>query len=260
MRKEDKKFMNSFNENKFTGKAAVYSKYRPTYPSDFIDYLYTQTGFTKESVIADIGAGTGIFSELLAGRKSNVICVEPNEDMLNAAKQNLKDFPKCEFVNKSAENTGISDNSVDFVTVAQAFHWFDAENFKTECKRILKENGAVILVWNIRIESDELTLRTAEINKKYCRDFTGFSGGINNDLSKIEKFFNNNYEIQEFQNDLIFDEDGFIGRNLSSSYAPKESDANYKIYIEEMRKIFNEYGKDGKVTVLNVTRCYIGKL
>jgi 16S rRNA A1518/A1519 N6-dimethyltransferase RsmA/KsgA/DIM1 with predicted DNA glycosylase/AP lyase activity len=94
------------NEEKFTGKADIYAKYRPTYPDSLMDYLYSQVGFQKSSVIADIGSGTGKFSQLLLQRGSLVYGVEPNEDMRRTAEKELSQYPDFISVDAPAESTG----------------------------------------------------------------------------------------------------------------------------------------------------------
>ena len=249
------------NEEKFSGKADIYKKNRPTYPGELIDYLYSDIGFSHESVVADIGAGTGIFSKLLARRNSTVICVEPNSDMLSAAKEELSAYSNCDFIHASAECTSLAANSVDFITVAQAFHWFDRSRFKVECRRIVKNAGKVVLVWNSRDSADELTIESWNINKRYCPDFKGFSGGMDENPESYADFFENGicgYKI--FRNDLVYDEEGFIGRSLSSSYAPKENQPFYHEYINEMRLLFHKYCSDGSIVMRNLTRSYIGNV
>lgn len=153
------------------------------------------------------------------------------------AESKLKNSPKFISINGSAENTNIEDNSIDYITVAQAFHWFDRERFKKECQRILKPEGKVILIWNTRDNNNELVIENYEVNSKYCLNFKGFSDGIysktNND--DFSDFFYGKYETKVFLNNLIFDLDGFIGRNLSSSYAPKSNDAQYNNYVNELK-------------------------
>lgn len=73
------------NKERFTNRVDKYVKYRPSYPKEAIDYLYTVVGFQQQSEVADIGAGTGIFSRLLLERGSRVTAVEPNQAMREAA-------------------------------------------------------------------------------------------------------------------------------------------------------------------------------
>ena len=132
------------NEERFTGKADVYKKFRPSYPKELIDYLYSQVGFSQDSVIADIGSGTGIFSRLLLECGSQVYCVEPNDDMRQTAEKDLAGFRNFISVNAAAENTGLQEKSVHFVTAAQAFHWFDRQAYKLECQRILYSLNGIL--------------------------------------------------------------------------------------------------------------------
>nr|WP_302597908.1 class I SAM-dependent methyltransferase [uncultured Cellulosilyticum sp.] len=248
------------NEKRFDGLGKIYAKFRPSYPDDFIDYLYSNAGLTKDSVVADVGAGTGILTEQLLLKGSKVFAVEPNENMRNMAEENLHRFKGFISVSATAENTKLLDNSIDFITVAQAFHWFDKQAFKKECQRILKPNGKVILVWNSRDEKSQLIQLNEAINKKYCTDFKGFSGGISSVIENnaFDDFFTGEFEVCVFDNPLYFDEKGFIGRNLSSSYAPKEHDDMYDAYVSELKAVFEVYNKNGILMMPNFTRSYIG--
>lgn len=250
------------NEEKFSGKAAIYSRFRPGYPREFINYLYLEAGFKVSSVIADIGSGTGIFSKHLLLRDSTVIGIEPNDDMRRSAEKDLGRFQNYRLVKASAEHTGLPESSVDFITVAQAFHWFDRGNFRDECRRILKDGGKVVLVWNIRDDSSDLVLENDRINTKYCRDYLGFSGGYGGESPEAySDFFKDGIcEYKTFRNDLYFDKEGYIGRNLSSSYAPKEGTGEYQAYIGELEELFSRYCMDGKLQFPNITKSYAGEV
>lgn len=250
------------NEDKFNGMGKIYSKYRPSYPFGFIDYLFTDVGISQSSTIADIGCGTGILTRQLLEKGCKVYGIEPNADMRVIAENNLKDFIGFTYVDGSAENTTIDDNSVDYITVAQAFHWFDMEKFKKECQRILKPGGKVILVWNNRDNKSELVMENYKVNHKYCKNFKGFSGGMYDKINDddFSDFFNSKYETKVFLNNLIFDMDGFIGRNLSSSYALKINDPQYDNYVNELKKIYKKYSNHGQLIMPNLTRSYVGNV
>jgi SAM-dependent methyltransferase len=248
------------NENKFTGRADIYAKYRPTYPDSYIEYLYSKAGFQKSSIIADVGSGTGIFSKLLLMKGSFVYGVEPNEDMRKVAAQELAGYKNFVSVPQSAESTGLNDRSVDFVTVAQAFHWFDRQKFKAECKRILKENGLVSLAWNCRDMTSEFVIKCDELNRTYCPSYKGFSGGMKSESpEEYAEFFEDGIcDYQVFQNDLMFDLNGFIGRSLSASYAPQAGAENYESYVSGLILLFDRYSNSGCLRMPNLTRAYTG--
>ncbi len=246
---------------KFTGKADVYVQYRPGYPKEYISYLISHNNLTSEKTVADIGSGTGILTRQLLEKKLKVIAVEPNDDMRTAAEQALKNYPDFISMNGTAENTGIKDNSVDLITVAQAFHWFDKIKFKLECMRILKPDSTVALVWNSRDLSSELMAENAAICRKLCPSFKGFSGGMKETSEIYRQFFRDGkYESDTFQNDLEYDLDSFVGRNLSASYAPKNADPNYKEFVEAIAELFKKYSKDNRIILPNTTRSYMGKV
>lgn len=248
------------NENKFDGMGNIYAKFRPNYPKAFIDFLFTDLDLPKSCVFADIGAGTGILTRQLLEKGATVYAVEPNDDMRKVAEDNLKAFPKFIPVKGTAENTTLPGGSMDIITAAQAFHWFDREKFKEECKRILKPQGKILLVWNSRDSESELVTENALINREYCPGFKGFSGGMNTAASGegLSDFFRGEYTVKTFKNPLAYSKEAFIGRNLSSSYALKEDDENYVPYVRALEALFEKYSKDGVLTTPNYTRCYLG--
>ncbi|MCM1053896.1 MAG: class I SAM-dependent methyltransferase [Bacteroides sp.] len=240
------------NEERFTGKADLYEKYRPSYPRKLIDWLYDNT---RAEFVADVGAGTGKFTQCLAAKPWKITAVEPNDDMrskFNVAGVNA--------VKGTAENTGLDDNSVDLVTVAQAFHWFDKALFKSECQRILKRGGGLAIVCNERKESGYWEDRN-KIFTKYCGACN--ASAVGGSKESFEEVFDGGYfsEYVKFktENNCGLDLDGFIGRELSSSYALKEDAPNYSDFKEALEQLFNKYQKDGLIAVKGNSVCYLGK-
>ena len=137
----------------FSGKEKKYDKNRPHYPETLMTFLYAEVGFRADSAIADIGIGTGIFSKQLSDRGSTVFCVEPNPDMRSIAEEKLSSYANVTFTDGDCKDTKLAAHSVDFITAAQAFHWFDVEAFRRESLRILKPKGRMVLVWNRRDET-----------------------------------------------------------------------------------------------------------
>ncbi|WP_214328697.1 class I SAM-dependent methyltransferase [Bacillus paranthracis] len=245
----------------FTDKADIYAKYRPSYPNEYIEYLLSANELNENQIVADIGSGTGIFSRQLLESGLHVIGVEPNDDMRKMAEQSLNQYPRFQSIKATAENTTLKENSVDLVTVAQAFHWFDKEAFKIECQRILKQKAHVALVWNSRDVTSPLIQENVEICQKTCPTFKGFSGGIDETPEMFNSFFKDGkYEFKEYQNDLLLDYDGFLGRNLSASYAPKKNDKEYKNFVLLLSELFDKYSKNGKIILPNLTRSYLGNV
>jgi len=248
------------NTTKFTGMAGLYAKARPDYASACIDWLYGKAGMKPGCVVADIGSGTGIFAKALLEKGSTVYAVEPNADMRREAERFLSGYPNFHSVGGTAENTTLKSNSVDFITAAQAFHWFDAVGFKTECRRIIKSGGKAVLIWNARVASSEQVKENAVICKKHCPAFKGFSGRLDQIQADIGRFFDIGFEVKRFTNDLLFDKTKFVERNLSASYSPKKTDSGYAAYITELEELFDRYADAGILTMPNETVAYLGEI
>ncbi|WP_419644056.1 class I SAM-dependent methyltransferase [Victivallis vadensis] len=250
------------NTEKFTGLGEVYRRYRPGYPAALFDCLKTFFGVGPDTVAAEIGSGTGIFARLLLEQGiRRLYAVEPNADMRKQAERELGGMPGFVSVVGAAERTTLAAGSVDAVFAVQAFHWFDPVQFREECRRILRSGGPVILIWNSRIETDPLMAECREICRKHCPDFTGFSGhSSRSGKEAVSEFFAGKFESREFPNPLWMDRETFLGRNLSSSYAPRPDAPQYRPFVEELGALFDRYAENGQLRWNNATRCYSGRL
>ena len=132
--------------------------------------------------------------------------------------------------------------------------------FKRECKRILKLEGRVALVWNVREMELPLNQECFQIYKQYCQNFVGFNGGIKRDDERIKEFFDMHYKRMEFPNPLFFDQKSFIKRCISGSYSLKKTDQNYFEYIAALENVFDKYSNNGQLVMENKTVVYIGRL
>jgi len=138
------------NTTKFDGKAEFYAKSRASYAPALFEYIEGMLEDEDFSIFADIGSGTGIFTEQLLMCGHYVYAVEPNKDMREIAEERLDEYDGFCSVDGTDVNTNLKNDSVDHITVAQAFHWFDMDAFKKECRRILRKDGKVIIVYNTR--------------------------------------------------------------------------------------------------------------
>ncbi|MCD7873213.1 MAG: class I SAM-dependent methyltransferase [Clostridiales bacterium] len=113
------------NENNFSGLGKIYSEFRPNYPIQLIDYIFSETKMNKNSIVADIGSGTGKFSLQIINHVKTLYGIEPNNDMRKEAEKELNKFKNFLSVIAAAEDTGLEDESVNFCTAAHSFLWVD---------------------------------------------------------------------------------------------------------------------------------------
>lgn len=246
------------NTTKFDGKGEVYAKARPRYAVELLYYIKNTLQIPERSVFADIGSGTGIFSEQLLNNGYRVYAIEPNADMRKKAEEKLSVYRDFISVDGADSNTTLPDQSVDCITTAQAFHWFDAEAFKKECRRIVKPYGKVFIVYNTRDESAECNRALADLHRKYCPDFQGFSKGMNDE--KCRAFFDKKCDLFRADNSQAYDRQGCINRILSSSYSLRESDDGFAEYIAEINHLFDVFSDDGTLIVPMHTVACIGTI
>jgi len=254
--------------NEFTGKATVYDKARPGYAPAALDFVLKSItppdfcaakarksrcgdipphGGGQGLVIADIGAGTGKFSSMLAARGCDVITVEPNADM----RSKLPALENLHVVDGTAENTGLPDQCVDAVTCAQAFHWFDGEKFKLECQRILKPGGRVFVVYN-NPPKNTPTLHN-ELNW-HPHKYDPARWERNNET--MLAFFGGQMRREAFDNPVYFDREHHEAYMLSHSDSPRPGDEIYDRFVESIHEIFDRCNADGKMLLPQETVVY----
>ncbi|GAB6927856.1 class I SAM-dependent methyltransferase [Paenibacillus sp. JCM 10914] len=225
-----------------------------------MDYLYDTVGFKAADPIADIGAGTGIFSKLLLQRGSRVIAVEPNQAMREAAEQEHGGNPRFQIVPGSAEVTGLPDQSVDGIVCAQAFHWFDREAAKEEFRRIGRPGGKVALVWNSRLTHGTPFLE--EYEQLLLTFGTDYQEVDQKNITQeaLSAFFEGEMQEAKFFNRQTFDYDGLKGRLHSSSYAPEPGHPNYEPMMDMLKHIFERNAERGHVFFDYETLIYWGRV
>lgn len=245
---------------RFSNRVENYVKYRPGYPPEVLEIFRDEMNLTEDSVIADIGSGTGISAKVFLENGNSVYGVEPNAAMRAASENFLQDFPKFKSVDGTAENTALEDDSVDFVTAAQAFHWFDPAKTRAEFSRILRAKGYVVLIWNERLLDANDFLRDYEkLLIKYGSDYEKVRHD-NIDPNKLKEFFQNDFSRKTFRNVQTLDFDGLKGRLMSSSYMPTETDERFEPMVIELRALFDKYAENGRIELLYDTNIFYSRL
>jgi SAM-dependent methyltransferase len=232
----------------FTGKATVYAKARPGYAPAALDFV---CGVVENpgAVFADIGAGTGKFTALLAERGYTVYAVEPNADM----RAQMLGRDTIHVIDGTAEATGLPDRGVDAVTCAQAFHWFDPEKFKLECACILKPGGRVFVLYNRPASGAARGYPELQ--------WDGHGGDLRNQLEQriasLQDFFGPGMRKEHFPNPVSYDADGWLAYMLSHSHSPRPGEETYERFVESVRAIFERKNENGLMRMAMETVVYL---
>jgi SAM-dependent methyltransferase len=245
---------------RFSDRVEDYVRYRPGYPTEVVELLRVECGLKPAHTVADIASGTGAFTRLLLENGNQVFAVEPNEGMRAAGSRLLQSFPQLTSVAGTAEDTNLPSASVDFVTAAQAAHWFDRRRARAEFVRILNPGGWCVLIWNERrttatpflLDYEQLLLTYGTDYKEVRHERT---------TASIHEFFvPAPHQERVFDLRQQFDFEGTAGRLLSSSYAPLSGHSNHLPMMTELERIFRAHAQHGVVEFEYNTRVFYGKL
>jgi SAM-dependent methyltransferase len=237
---------------RFADRAQDYAAARPSYPDAALDALFAGLGDPADVAVADLGAGTGISSRLLAARGARVYAVEPNAAMAAAAEP----AERVEWVDGTAEATGLEESAIDLVTAFQAFHWFDPELTLHEITRILRPAGRAAIVYNERDESDPFTAGYGAIVRRYATDDTEQRRERARGAFAAYRGWHAFRELR-FGNGQELDLDGVLTRARSSSYLPKDGERGAAL-AGELRALVAAHARNGLVTMRLATLVAIG--
>ena len=246
---------------RFSDRVQDYARHRPSYPTELIDLLRDELGLRPGHVVADVGSGTGILTEMLLANGNRVVAVEPNRAMAQSAEERLGGHPRFRSVDGRAEATGLQDGEVDLVVAAQAFHWFDPARAGDEFRRILKPEGGVALVWNIRRVDGTPFLRDYEaFLRRWGTDYNDVSSRYRDEHALNVFFGPGRYRTRRFEYRQVFDLAGLRGRLLSSSYTPAAGDPRREPMLAALAELFGAHQRDGRVAFEYDTWVYYGRL
>jgi ubiquinone/menaquinone biosynthesis C-methylase UbiE len=249
-------------KQRFSSRVADYVRYRPGYPAALLDLLRDECGMRGEEscVIADIGSGTGLLTELFLRQGNRVYGVEPNQEMREAGEGYLSEYKKFVSVPGAAEATTLADGSVNFVIAGQAFHWFEPTAARREFVRVLAPGGWAVVASNDRRMDTPFARDYEAMLQRYGTDY-GRVREAYPQAATIKEFFGEvRFGERELSNSQMFDWEGLTGRLRSSSYAPTEGHAKYAPMMAELKRIFGAHQEDGRLRMEYQTIIYFGQL
>jgi SAM-dependent methyltransferase len=247
---------------RFSRRVENYVKWRPSYPVELLGALEAVCGMRPDWTIADIGSGTGKWTRLLLDYGATVIGVEPNGEMRQAGDTLLAGYANFSSQDGSAEATNLPEASVDLVTVAQAFHWFDINRAKDEFTRILKHPGWAALIWIDRSETSTPFLDAYEqLVRTFATEYRASRHEhVANDDVMGAFFAPHGFQRFVFPYVQEFDGEGLNGRLLSSSYLPLAGEPGHDDMMAMAGRMFAEHQRDGAVQMPYDTTMYVGRL
>jgi SAM-dependent methyltransferase len=247
---------------RFSDRVDAYVRYRPGYPAELLEFMQSERLMAPGTEVADIGAGTGIFSRLLVEAGARVYAVEPNAPMRAALEATITANEPMMTVGGTAEATGLKDASVDLITAAQAFHWFDPAGAKAEFRRIARPHATAALIWNERQVSTPFLRDYDQLITEFAMDYQRVDHRLLITPEKIAEFFapamvhTHTFTLRQH-----FDLAGLRGRLLSSSYIPQnDTQGRFQEMIDALSGLFSRYQQGGIVTLDYITRLYYGRV
>jgi SAM-dependent methyltransferase len=228
-------------QERFSDRAENYAKYRPSYPAEAIDCILAGLNRTNSVIAADIGAGTGISSRLLADRGIKVIAIEPNKAMRQVAAAH----PLVEWRDGSAEATSLPDDSIDLIACFQAFHWFNPEPTLPEFARILKHGGKIALVWNDRdLEGEDEFTHQHDLIITKASNNSPIHSRLDGKIYSSINFLFPLVDRHIFYYQQAFTQDSLIGLAMSASYIPQQGKESKQL-VKDLTDLHQKY-RDGQ--------------
>ena len=258
---EDKRYKN--NLNRFSGFSDCYDGNRPQAPKVIVEILKNYLGRSPE-IVVDIGCGTGLSTFVWADAAGKVIGIEPNEDMISKARENLKSSKKknIQFIKGLSNDIPLDKGTADIVTCSQSFHWMEPKSTILEAARILKKGGifaAYDCDWPPAINS---SLEKAYI--KLMKDSNELFKNIKDQAAFVKKWDKEKHleNIQasnafDYSKEIVFhnfekcDAERFIGLALSQGhiqtlikFSENEIKPMIEIFKNEVISVFNNRKSD----------------
>lgn len=231
---------------RFTGRAAIYARYRERYaPEIVLPLLREWCGLTPAWTIADVGAGTGMLSDVFLANSNRVLAVEPNREMREACQYLHLGEDRLAVRAGTAEATGLPAQAAEMVAVGRALHWFDLPRALEEFRRILRPGGWVTTIAFGRSEGGaeenlavEALLRT--MTEEHRSSHEGYSV-----YRELAGHFPAAFHQREIRQQKSFTWDQLRGLVLSLSHAPLPEDPRSPAFVQQLRTIFDRFACDG---------------
>jgi SAM-dependent methyltransferase len=227
----------------FAGVAGSYERGRPGYPEDAVRWL---AGDDPCDVV-DVGAGTGKLTRSLVGLGHRVTAIEPLPEMLELLPAAA---PGAAAILGSAEVIPLPDAYADVVTAAQSFHWFELEVAVPEIARVLRPNGRLAVVWNVRDDTEPWVARLSTLigSESVTLPDVGLPLEESGLFGPVER--------ASFGFSQPLDRHTLLDLVVSRSYCAKLPEAERKPILDSVAELFDQHATEGEIELPYVTECY----
>ena len=236
----------------FDRTAALYELGRPGFPDAAVDRLAELLDLRPGRRVCDLAAGTGKLTRQLVPRGAEVVAVEPMPGMREVLGRRV---PGVEVLDGTAESLPLADASVDAVTVAQAFHWFDPEPAMAEMDRVLRPGGRVAILWNVRDEDDPVEAAATRILQVH-RDDAPSHAGLDMDAVVADSgFVEVERVVHAWQHRVP--RQVFLARFLSVSFVAALDDDTKASVERALSELFDEHATGGRARHAYTFRAHV---
>ncbi len=246
---------------RFSDRAEIYDRFRPQYPLELYNYLYAQSEITEVSGVADVAAGTGIFTQGLLSWNCPLLVIEPNAAMRLLAEKRLAHHPHVQFSGRSAEELELPGNlKIQLFTVAQAFHWFEPTKTKRSFLNVAAPSAKVALIWNTRSRRHAFEAAYENFIVSFAAEYERYNQHRVRS-EQIREFFAPVVPIFKcFEHTDILDFNALWGRTQSYSFMPGPESSVFASMKRALERIFSIHQENGVVHLNYITRLYLGSL
>jgi SAM-dependent methyltransferase len=238
----------------FTKGTDAYERARPSYPPDAVAVVVDELGIGPASTVVDLAAGTGKFTRLLAPTGAHLIAVEPVEAMRTKLAEVV---PGVDVRDGTAEALPLDDASVDAVTVAQAFHWFRADEALREIARVLRPGGGLALIWNARDRAVPWVAALHELIRWNRGQIPAYDAGVEDWAGLVARAGAfSALQTRSFRHDQELDVELLCDRVASTSYIAALPDADRAALLDRVRALVAEAGLPERFPLPHRTDLY----
>lgn len=233
----------------FGDQASNYEATRPSYPISVVEWFAGRLPLGPGDRVADLAAGTGKFTRLLVPLGAAVVAVEPvtaMRDTLRAA------VPGVAAVAGVAEALPFAEASLDAVTVAQAFHWFDSAATVAELARVVRPGGGVGLVWNVRERDADWVARVWSIMDRVERNAPWRDHDRWRDTAEADWPGFERPEVATFHHDQVLSPEGVVARIASVSHVATLEPVEQAAVLDEVREVIAEHPETRGLDLLRI--------